>query len=208
MPKIILRNSSLYEHTNEVKIGRNADGSCDSRLEDLGQFALQPGKSKEVATVNDTTEVYWKNIYEYHWTHKTAWRFDDETVLNTSGTIASDTPVDICKGEPLVDEKTTRGGVIAQWSVPIGAASSRVQRWGAVQIEFSTNRNEGTDFYLHVEGEVDDDSNRYPVFQGQAHIFADGKSGLGPYVLQDNHVRKIFIQNGQNGVVDVVVKRK
>src|SRR5262249_31915174 len=67
---------------------------------------------------------------------------------------------------------------------------------------FGTQRDEGTDFYLHVEGEY---GNRYRIFQGQAWIFADGHSGYGPYVLKDEHVRKIYIQNGNHAVVEVAV---
>ena len=37
----------------------------------------------------------------------------------------------------------------------------------------------------------------YAVFQGQALVFDDGHSGLGPYILVDRYVRKIFIQNGR-----------
>ena len=94
--------------------------------------------------------------------------------------------------------------VIAQYSVPIGAQSSRVQNWGSVKIEF-WNSTGGADFYLHVES--DSGGSRHPVFQGGALVFDDGRSGLGPYVLIDHDVRKIFIQNGQHGVVNVKVTR-
>ena len=73
---------------------------------------------------------------------------------------------------------------------------------GASPVTFTTSRVEGTDFYLNVEGENDA---RYSIWNSQAWIFPDGHSGYGPYVLIDENVRKIFIQNGSHGVVDVVV---
>lgn len=89
------------------------------------------------------------------------------------------------------------------YTVAVGQESLR--KWGrkSMMICFSTTRVEGTDFYLHVEGTTG--SSRYRIFQGQAHIFASGQGGLGPYLLKDGGVRKIYIQNGRHGTVTVAI---
>jgi hypothetical protein len=89
------------------------------------------------------------------------------------------------------------------YTVPIGAYSTKHYQPQKLLMTFTTSRDQGTEFYLHVEGQ--DTDGRYAVYQGQAWIFPDGHSGYGPYVLVDERVRKIFIQNGENGAVDVVV---
>jgi hypothetical protein len=92
------------------------------------------------------------------------------------------------------------------YTVAVGQESLR--KWGrkSMMIFFSTTREGGTDFYLHVEGVTGSyPPRRYRIFQGQAHIFASGQGGLGPYVLKDGGVRKIYIQNGQHGTVTVAI---
>ena len=101
-----------------------------------------------------------------------------------------------------------RHGTEIQWrvkeaySVPINSHNTKLYSQNKLMIGFSTNRVEGTDFYLVVEG---GDEPRYAIWNSQAWIFPDGHSGYGPYVLIDENVRKIFIQNGSHGVVDIVV---
>jgi hypothetical protein len=89
------------------------------------------------------------------------------------------------------------------YSVPLGQQSTKVYAPQTLLITFSTEREEGTDFYLHVEGQ--DSDGRFPVYDAQAWIFKDGHSGYGPYILVNEHIRKIFIQNGTHGVVEVAV---
>ena len=107
MPCVFLRNGSLFDVTNEVKLGEDADGSCDPNLQHKGTFNLSPGDEVLIAQIDNTTDFYWKNTLEYYWTHKTVWRFEgndeecdsedvDKVYLDAATAVSSDDPVDIC----------------------------------------------------------------------------------------------------------------
>jgi hypothetical protein len=97
MPRIILKNSSTFIHTNEVKIGQGAIDSCDSRLQHLGNFTLHPRQTQEVANADGITDIYWQHINAYRWIHKMVLGSEEETVIETSGTTNSNEPVDECQ---------------------------------------------------------------------------------------------------------------
>lgn len=216
MPKIIVRNWSVFKVTNEFKIGTNANGFFDESLSHLGRFTLGPKESQEVNSVTETVDVYWKNIYENNWTHKTAWEFDDVVELPASTSVESVEEVDICtygrefdkkeedQKDHLVhafdDSASFIAGKTLRYSVPPGGRSTQFPHFGQTTIKFSTNTSGGADFYLHVEK---DNPERSRLYQGQALIFADGRSGLGPYILSATSIRKIHITNGTHGTVNV-----
>ncbi len=103
------------------------------------------------------------------------------------------------------------GQVLAVFSVPPGQVDHREERgwgngFGPVMLEFATPHPAGADFYLHVEEFVGDNGRRN-IYQGQAHVFPDGHSGLGPYRLAGQRVWKVFIKNGASGPINVVMRR-
>ena len=88
------------------------------------------------------------------------------------------------------------------FSVPPGAQARHFPFFNQNRITFTTN-DAGADFYLHVE---DTTASRNRIYQGQAQVLKDGKSGLGPYILESGSLRKIFTQNGTNGTVIVKIE--
>ena len=99
MTRIVLRNPSpFYTYTNEIKIGHSAD-SCDPSLQRLANVTLGPHQEAVIATVSQTTDVFWKSLTCPYWTHSTAWDFDDR----------HDITMDTCEGQSQVDICSMKG---------------------------------------------------------------------------------------------------
>lgn len=123
MAKVFLENSSpVFVHTNEVKMGVNANSSCDPDLENLGVFELEPNEKIQIAEVDENTGFYWKNIYEYSWTYKKVLGADDEEVIYTSSKESSSEAVDIC--DASLNETSLRRFSVSEYTATESVSSS------------------------------------------------------------------------------------
>lgn len=97
MTIISIKNDSSCKIVNEVKMGRAPNGSCDVSLQHIGEFELNPGEEQDIADVSDITDIYFKNIKEYFWSHSVAWSNNDRVRLYASTKEDSSVQVDNCK---------------------------------------------------------------------------------------------------------------
>ncbi|MCP9928592.1 hypothetical protein [Cyanobium sp. CH-040] len=102
MARVIIKNQSPFATINDIKAGLNANGSCDPSLKYLGRFELAPDEEREVALVEENTDLYWKNVQEYYWRHQAVTGSDDIVNLVASSIVQSSMQVDICNRESLV----------------------------------------------------------------------------------------------------------
>jgi hypothetical protein len=99
---IIINDHQFGTVTNELKVG-TATHSCDPSLRHLGEVTLKPGEKRSLQLNDEVNDVYFKNIYEFYWTHQAIFASDDQVTIRAShSSYIPEEPRDVCNDESNV----------------------------------------------------------------------------------------------------------